>query len=140
MQFKNFWLLLNILLILQLIYSLRHGLKQSYIIYIHKETPLLKKRKQESKPRNYTYITSDAKQMFLNLFLFQSQKIHDAANKAGIKYSSAKTILFAYRKQYKQKLIRDKMAANSINSKFCGYKLKQFGQEYPIQVITRVGM
>ncbi|CAD8089837.1 unnamed protein product [Paramecium primaurelia] len=99
-----------------------------------------KKRKQESKPRNYTYITSDAKQMFLNLFLFQSYKIHDAANKAGIKYSSAKTILFAHRKQYKQKLIRDKMAANSINSKCCGYKLKQSGQEYPIQVITRVGM
>ncbi|CAD8203046.1 unnamed protein product [Paramecium octaurelia] len=99
-----------------------------------------KKRKQEYKPRNYSYITSDAKKLFLQLFLFQSYKIHDAANKAGIKYSSAKTILFAHRKQYKQELIRDKLAANSIQTKCCGYKLKQSNQADPIQVITRVGM
>lgn len=34
-----------------------------------------------------------------------------AANKAGIKYSSAKTILFAHRKSFKEELIKNKLAA-----------------------------
>ncbi|CAD8105091.1 unnamed protein product [Paramecium sonneborni] len=99
-----------------------------------------KKRRQESKPRNYTYITTNAKNLFLQLFLFHSYKIHDAANKAGIKYSSAKTILFAHRKSYKQQLIRDKKAANSIQTKCCGYKLKLSDQPDNVQLKTRVGM
>lgn len=38
-------------------------------------------------------------------------KLFQAANKAGIKYSSAKTILFAHRKSFKEELIKNKLAA-----------------------------
>ncbi|CAK58119.1 unnamed protein product (macronuclear) [Paramecium tetraurelia] len=109
-----------------------------------------KKRKLEQKPRNYTYISSEAKLLFLQLFLFESYKIQDvkflvqtlyqAAQKAGIKYSSAKTILFAHRKTFKDELIRNKLAANSIKAKCCGYKVKQIGEQDNIQIISRVGM
>ncbi|CAD8107805.1 unnamed protein product [Paramecium primaurelia] len=99
-----------------------------------------KKRKLEQKPRNYTYISSEAKLLFLQLFLFESYKIQDAAQKAGIKYSSAKTILFAHRKTFKDELIRNKLAANSIKAKCCGYKVKQSGDQNNIQIISRVGM
>lgn len=134
---KLLYLIAKILLIIDYVMA---SLDQTQFTFI-KRRHFTKKRKLESKPRNYTYISSEAKNLFLQLFLFQSYKIQDvsdililmqAANKAGIKYSSAKTILFAHRKSFKEELIKNKLAAviynhymqNSIRAKCCGYKRK----------------
>ncbi|KAM3145780.1 hypothetical protein pb186bvf_002075 [Paramecium bursaria] len=103
-----------------------------------KKRQFKKRRKTELLPRCYEYIDWKAKQLFLNLFIYQSYKIQDAAEQAGIKYSSAKTILYGHRKKFKEELIQQKIFTNQISKK-CRFRSISDHDDSQITIISKIG-